>query len=479
MLFNSFEFFAFFIVFLVAFFAVPAKRQPLVLLLASYLFYMGWRPSFAILLAFTTVVDFTTALAMDKARTQAGRRLAMITALTINLGILGTVKYLDFLISNIVGLTGFFGIEIPAYALGLILPVGISFYTFQSVGYTLDVYNRRIPVEKDFITYAQYVSFFPQLVAGPIERGGHMLPQFRRTHVFRYDNLVSGGWLIGYGLFKKMCIADAISPFVAGIYGNPGAYSGSYHVLAAVLFAVQIYCDFSGYSDIARGAARIMDCELMINFKQPYFSASLTEFWRRWHISLSSWFRDYLYMPLGGSRQNGLTAARNVVIVFVVSGIWHGAAWTFIIWGALHGLGLVVERWFRDTRAKQRLADALPRLTPVLARTWTLLLVLAGWIFFRADTLPDAVNIFRHLGTGGAFSYGTFNTLGLAAFQSLTLAMSLVLLFVIDFQLVHHPERLTRLARMRSVNTVAGVTLAYYVFLFGVFGRTEFIYFQF
>lgn len=479
MLFNSFEFFAFFIVFLAVFFSVPARRQPLVLLVASYLFYMGWRPSFAILLAFTTVVDFTTALWMEKARTPHARRLGMITALAINLGILATVKYLDFVIANVVGVTGFFGIEIPAYALGLILPVGISFYTFQSVGYTLDVYNRRIPAEKDFVTYAQYVSFFPQLVAGPIERGAHMLPQFRRTHLFRYDNLVSGGWLIGYGLFKKMCIADAISPFVAGVYGDPAAYPGGYHALAAVLFAVQIYCDFSGYSDIARGAARVMDCELMINFRQPYFSASLTEFWRRWHISLSSWFRDYLYMPLGGSRQDPARAGRNIIIVFVVSGIWHGAAWTFIIWGALHGLGLVVERWFRDTRLKQGLDRALPALTAVLARSWTLLLVLTGWIFFRAASLPDAIHIFGHLDDAGAFSYGTFNSLGLSAFQSLTLAISVILLFAIDFQLAYHPDRLARLARLRPVNTLAGVALGYYIVLFGVFGRTEFIYFQF
>ena len=479
MLFNSFEFVAFFGAFLAVFFTVRPGQQPMVLLIASYLFYMGWRPSFAILLAFTTIVDYTTALAMERARGEPGRRLYMAAALAINLGILGTVKYLDFAISNIVGITGFFGIEIPAHALGLVLPVGISFYTFQSVGYTLDVYNRRIPAEKDFIVYAQYVSFFPQLVAGPIERGGHMLPQFRRPHVFRYDNLVGGGWLIGYGLFKKMCIADVISPFVAGIYANPGAYSGGYHALAAALFAVQIYCDFSGYSDIARGAARIMDCELMVNFRQPYFAASLTEFWRRWHISLSSWFRDYLYMPLGGSRQAGPVAARNILVVFLVSGIWHGAGWTFIVWGALHGLGLVIERGFRDTAARRWLAASLPRLSTVLAHGWTLLVVLAAWVFFRAGSLSDAVQVFRPLGTGGAFSYGVFNTLGLSAFQIAILAVSLLLLLAVDYHLVYRPERLRRLAGMPAVGTAAGVALGYYVLLFGVFGRTEFIYFQF
>jgi D-alanyl-lipoteichoic acid acyltransferase DltB (MBOAT superfamily) len=479
MLFNSFEFLVFFLAFLLVFFLVPQRRQCVVVLVASYLFYMGWRPSFAILLAFTTVVDYTTALAMERSRTQAGRKLAMITALIINLGILGTVKYLDFVVANVVGVSGFFGYEIPAYALGLILPVGISFYTFQSVGYTLDVYNRRIPAERNFITYAQYVSFFPQLVAGPIERGGHMLPQFRRPHLLRYENVVSGGWLIGYGLFKKMCVADAVAPFVAGVYKDPAAYTSGYHLLAALLFAVQIYCDFSGYSDIARGAARIMDYELMINFRQPYFSATLTEFWRRWHISLSTWFRDYLYMPLGGSHKGAFAAARNVLIVFVVSGVWHGAAWTFIIWGALHGAGLVVERWFRGTAVKRWLDDAAPAAAAVFSRAWMLLLVLAGWVFFRADSLSDALTVFHQLGVPGRLEYGTFNTLGLSAYQSVVLALSLSLLVLVEYQLVRHPERLQRLAAWRPANALGAVALGYYVLLFGVFGRTTFIYFQF
>ncbi|MFC4278401.1 MBOAT family O-acyltransferase [Achromobacter aloeverae] len=478
MLFNSFEFFTFFAAFLALYFGVPARQQGVVLLVGSYIFYMGWRPSFAILLAFTTLVDYTTALAMQNARSTGARKGAMLTALIINLGILGAVKYLDFVISNVAGLTGFFGFDIPPYALNLILPIGISFYTFQSVGYTLDVYNRRIPAERDFITYAQYVSFFPQLVAGPIERGGHMLPQFRRTHVLRYDNVVSGGWLIGYGLFKKMCVADAISPFIAGIYEHPSAYPGSYQIVAALLFAAQIYCDFSGYSDIARGVARIMDYELMVNFRQPYFASSLTDFWRRWHISLSTWFRDYLYMPLGGSRRKA-KATRNVLLVFIVSGIWHGAAWTFVIWGALHGVGLVVERWFRGTAPRKWLDDALPALSAVLGRGWMLLLVLAGWVFFRAQSLQDALDVFHHLGSLGSLTYDRFNALGLSAYQIATLTMSLVLLACVDYQLVHRPERLARLAASRTASTVAGVGLAYYVLLFGVFGRTEFIYFQF
>lgn len=217
----------------------------------------------------------------------------------------------------------------------------------------------------------------------------------------------------------------------------------------------------------------------MINFRQPYFSASLTEFWRRWHISLSSWFRDYLYMPLGGSRGNESAAIRNIIIVFVVSGIWHGAAWTFVAWGALHGLGLVVERWFRGTAARQRLSARLPGLATVAGRAWMLMLVLTGWIFFRAASLPAAIDVFRHLGASGSMSYGVFNMLGLSAFQSAVLAASIALLFVVDFHLVYRPDRLRRLAAIAPLNTVAGVALGYYVLLFGVFGRTEFIYFQF
>jgi alginate O-acetyltransferase complex protein AlgI len=479
MLFNSFEFFAFFLVFLAAFFTVSKKLQPIVLLIASYVFYMGWRPSFAILLAFTTVVDFATARLMQKSDSPFVRRAAMVTALTINLGILGTVKYLDFLISNVVGITGFFGFSIPSYALGLILPVGISFYTFQSVGYTLDVYNRKIQAEHSFLNYAQYVSFFPQLVAGPIERAGHMLPQFRRQHFLRYENVTSGAWLIGYGLVKKMCIADAIAPFVSGVYGNPGAYSGPYHAIATLLFAIQIYCDFSGYSDIARGTARIMDCELMINFRQPYFSTSLTEFWRRWHISLSSWFRDYLYMPLGGGKACSMLVARNVMIVFLASGIWHGAAWTFVIWGGLHGVGLVIERWFRGTTWRTWFAQTLPRGTPWLGRIWTLTLVITGWVFFRSKSFADAMETFRGFSHPGSLSYGTFNMLGLSAFQILGLVMSLAILFIVDFHIDFRPEKLARLRNVRGVSTAAGVGLVYYVFLFGVFGRTDFIYFQF
>lgn len=477
MLFNSFEFLTFFVTFLVVFFSLPGRTQPLVLLIASYIFYMSWRPSFGLLLGLTTIVDYTTALMMARARTDGGRKAALIVALSINLGVLGTVKYLDFLISNVLGVIGLFGYVVPDYALGLVLPLGISFYTFQSVGYTLDVYNRRVAAERDFITYAQYVSFFPQLIAGPIERAAHMLPQFRITHRLSYKNVTAGLLLVGYGLFKKMCIADVVASVVNGIYANPAQYSGSYQLLAAVLFALQIYCDFSGYSDIARGVARIMGFDLMINFGQPYFATSLNEFWRRWHISLSTWFRDYLFIPLGGSRGSEGSTARNLIIVFAVSGIWHGAAWNFVAWGTLHGVCLVVERAFiRLAKPEAWLGEPARRL---LGWAWMLAVVLVGWVFFRSTSVANAIVALRSLGDLGPISYFTLKMLDLASGELVMLAVSLVLLFVIDFHLSFRPQRLRELWEVRWLPTAAGVALAYYIVLFGIFGHAEFIYFQF
>lgn len=477
MLFNSFEFLAFFATFLVVFFALPPRTQPIVLLIASYVFYMSWRPSFGLLLALTTVVDYTTALMMERARTEAGRKAAMIVALSINLGVLGTVKYLDFLIANVIGAAGLLGYVIPDYALGLVLPLGISFYTFQSVGYTLDVYNRKVGAERDFLTYAQYVSFFPQLIAGPIERAAHMLPQFRIVHRLAYRNVTSGLFLIGYGLFKKMCIADVVAPVVNGIYAAPAQYSGGYQLLAAVLFAIQIYCDFSGYSDIARGTARIMGFDLMINFRQPYFATSLNEFWRCWHISLSTWFRDYLFIPLGGSRGSERATARNLMIVFAVSGIWHGAAWTFVAWGVLHGVGLVLERMFAIVaRPEAWLGETSRR---VLGWIWMISVVLVGWIFFRSTSVANAVLTLRSLADLAPVSYFTLKMLGLASVELVMLVVSLAILLVVDFHLAFRPQRLEVLGGIRWLSTGVGVALAYYVVLFGIFGHAEFIYFQF
>jgi D-alanyl-lipoteichoic acid acyltransferase DltB (MBOAT superfamily) len=446
-------------------------------LIGSYVFYMGWRPSYALLLALTTVVDFTTGLMMAQARTETGRKIALASALTINLGILATVKYLDFMIANVIGLAGFFGDQLPDFALGIVLPVGISFYTFQSIGYTLDVYNRRIEAERNFIVYAQYVSFFPQLVAGPIERAPHMLPQFRKTHALRFENIAPGLWLIGYGLFKKMCVADSLAPIVNGIFANPLNYSGSYNLLAGLGFVVQVYGDFSGYSDIACGAARIMGFDLMINFRQPFYSTSVSDLWRKWNISLISWFRDYLYFPLGGSRGGEIKTARNIMIVWLASGLWHGAAWTYVAWGAYYGIWLIVERLVRNNiEPGQYLGN---RLASLLGGLWAIAIFTVGEIVFRAPTFENAIVMLRSFAHFGPLSYGTFKVLGLPSFELATLCVSMCILFGVDYLIAFKPARLAELAALPRLPFVAGVGLTYYVLLFGVLGRIEFIYFQF
>jgi alginate O-acetyltransferase complex protein AlgI len=377
----------------------------------------------------------------------------------------------------VIGLVGIFGYPLPDLALGLILPVGISFYTFQSVGYTLDVYNRRIEAEHHFITYAQYVSFFPQLVAGPIERAPHMLPQFRRIHSLRFENIPPGLWFIGFGLFKKMCVADPLAPVVNGIFANPQNFSGSYNLLAGLAFVVQVYCDFSGYSDIACGVARIMGFDLMINFRQPLFSTSISDLWRRWNISLISWFRDYLYFPLGGSRGSEFKTIRNIMIVWLASGLWHGAAWTYIGWGAYYGFWLNIERLFRSRiRPEQWFGTTLASL---LGWLWAIALFTVGEIIFRAPTFENALIMLGSFGDFGPLSYGTFKNLGLPSFELAMLCVSLCILFVVDYHIAFRPERLEALATLPRLPVVAGVGLAYYVLLFGVFGRIEFIYFQF
>ncbi len=477
MLFNSFEFFLFFTTFLVVYFTLPPRFQPFVMVIGSYVFYMGWRPSYALLLALTTIVDYTTGLAMANSPTERGSKIAMLTALTINLGILGTVKYLDFMISNVIGLAGVFGYQLPNATLGLILPVGISFYTFQSIGYTLDVYNRRIEAERNFITYAQYVSFFPQLVAGPIERAPHMLPQFRKIHSLRFENIPPGLWFIGYGLFKKMCIADALAPIVNGIFANPENYSGSYNLIAGLAFIIQVYCDFSGYSDIAVGVARIMGFDLMINFRQPFYSTSITDLWRKWNISLISWFRDYLYFPLGGNRDGEVKAARNIMIVWLASGLWHGAAWTYVAWGAYYGFWLIVERYLRTKVQPEKWLGT--RLACVLGGIWAISCFTVGEIIFRAPTFENAWIMLRSFGDFGPLSYGTFKNLGLPGFELMMLSISMIILFVVDYLIAFEKPRLERLAAMSYLPTWTGIGLIYYILFFGVFGRIEFIYFQF
>jgi alginate O-acetyltransferase complex protein AlgI len=485
MLFNSFEYFFFFTAVLIIYFRLPVQPRWPILLVASYIFYMGWRPLFVFLLMFSTAVDFVGGLVIDSAKRTFLRRSALVTSVTINLGLLGLFKYYNFFAASFHSAALSTGYNINLVYLTVILPVGISFYTFQSLSYTFDVYARRLKAERNFLRYALYVAFFPQLEAGPIERAARLVPQVQKDKFANPQRFRDGLWLIGYGLFKKMCISDVVAPVVNGVYADPQQFNGSFLFLATALFGLQIYCDFSGYSDIAIGSAKMLGFDLMTNFRQPYFSRSLTEFWRRWHISLSTWFRDYVYFPLGGSRHTLTLSLRNIMIVFLLSGVWHGAAWTFIIWGALHGLILCVERGAGALLAKisawHRILGS-PRGSFLLGAAgflWANAIVLVAWAFFRARSLDDALTIIAGMRHLGRLDYATLKVLGLASFEIFLTIGQVAILLAVDFLIFAQPHLLVRLRGMRFVAIAAAVLLFYDIMLFGIFERADFIYFQF
>jgi D-alanyl-lipoteichoic acid acyltransferase DltB (MBOAT superfamily) len=396
MSFVSVEFIVFFAVAIPLYFIFPHRLRWLFLLIASYFFYAYWNAAYILLIVFTTLVDYGAARLIDQ--TDLGRpgrrRLYLAASLAVNLGVLFTFKYFNFFNTSLAAALNPLGIAYTPSPLQLILPLGISFYTFQSMAYTIDVYRGQVKAERHLGIFAAYVAFFPQLVAGPIERAGRMLPQFRQMVTFDERRVVEGFRLILWGFFKKVVIADRLAVYVNSVYNQPHSYSGWTLILATVFFAFQIYCDFSGYSDIALGTARVIGFKLVQNFRQPYFAESVRDFWRRWHISLSTWFRDYLYIPLGGNRAALSRGLLNLMIVFVVSGLWHGASWTFVIWGALHGLYIVVETLL----ARRRVSTAETGLGNRLLRIGiTFGLVCFAWIFFRANSLPDAQYIVSHL----------------------------------------------------------------------------------
>jgi len=400
MLFNSLEFALFLpIVFLLYWFATNRhlKAQNTLLLIASYVFYGWWDWRFLSLIIFSSSVDYFVGLGLSKTSELKKRKGLLSISILVNLGLLGVFKYFNFFVENFADAFTFFGFSIEPARLDIILPVGISFYTFQTLSYTIDVYRQQLKPTKDALAFFAYVSFFPQLVAGPIERATNLLPQFFHHRHFDYNNALRGVTQIIWGLFKKVVIADNCAFIVNQIFSDYSSYSGSTLVLGAILFAFQIYGDFSGYSDIAIGTARLFGFDLKTNFSYPYFSRDIAEFWRRWHISLSTWFRDYLYIPLGGSKGKTGNTVRNILIIFLVSGFWHGANWTFIFWGllnVLYFLPLLLRKKNRnhlDIVAKNRL---LPNFKELLGMLSTFILVSIGWVFFRAENLSEAFDYF-------------------------------------------------------------------------------------
>ena len=396
MLFNSIDFAIFLpIVFILYWFVTNKniKLQNLIIVAASYVFYGWWSWIFLSLILFSTIVDYLVGLGLEKEENKNKRKLLLLASILINLGFLSVFKYYNFFLDNFITAFSFFGTDIKANSLNLILPVGISFYTFQTLSYTIDVYKRKFEPTKDFIAFAAFVSFFPQLVAGPIERAANLLPQFYRKRIFEYDKAVDGLRQILWGLFKKIVIADNSAKIANEIFNNSTDYSGSTLVLGAIFFAFQIYGDFSGYSDIAIGTSRLFGFNLIQNFAFPYFSRDIAEFWRRWHISLSTWFRDYLYIPLGGSRCGTSMKVRNTFIIFLVSGFWHGANWTFIVWGALNALYFIPLLLLKKNRINTNIVAQekyLPTIKEFFQISLTFSLTVLAWVFFRAENIDHA-----------------------------------------------------------------------------------------
>lgn len=486
MLFNSLEFVLFFPTVALVYFLIPHKARWAFLLIASYLFYMGWNAAYALLLLTSTFVTYLASILIDRASSQKMKRLWLWSSILINLGILFTFKYFDFFFGSLYSVLDTLHISYTPIPYSLILPVGISFYTFQALGYSIDVYRGSVPVQRHFGKYALFVSFFPQLVAGPIERSKNLLPQFDEVHHFDYQNATSGLRLMAWGFFKKIVIADTVCTTVNTVYNNLESFGGFAVFFATVLFAIQIFCDFSGYSDIARGCARVMGFRLMQNFDHPYFATSIKDFWRRWHISLSTWFKDYIYIPLGGNRKGETRTCINLFITFLVSGLWHGANWTFVIWGALHGLFQIIGRFTQGVQKKLCAwikLDKLPTLHTTLKMLVTFALVCFGWIFFRANSLADAWYAIR---TIFSFEIPSFDDLfgilksmfGTRA-ELYRLLLTLPLFVVASFLDYRYSLRKLITERPFVIRYTVYILIVFYVLLFARAEMQDFIYFQF
>ena len=406
MLFNSIEFAVFLPIVFLLYWMVAGRSLPiqnLFVTIVSYVFYGWWDVRFLALIAVSTLIDFAVGLGLAATDSPGRRKVLLWTSLVSNLGILGFFKYCNFFAESFADAFSLLGFQMSAITLNIILPVGISFYTLQTLSYTIDVYRRQLEPTRDFIAFAAFVSFFPQLVAGPIERASNLLPQFSRHRTFDYAVAVGGLRQILWGMFTKVVIADNCATCANAIFNNTDQFSGITLVFGAVLFAFQVYGDFSGYSNIAIGTARLFGFELMRNFAFPYFSRDIAEFWRRWHISLSTWFRDYVYIPLGGSRTGPWKSVRNVFVVFLLSGFWHGANWTFIVWGALNALYFLPLLLLKRNRANVDTVASgslLPSVSDAVSMATTFAMTTFAWIFFRADSVEHAVLYLSRIAAG-------------------------------------------------------------------------------
>jgi len=482
MLFNSFEFLIFFPVVTALYFATPYRFRWALLLAASYYFYGSWNWKYLGLIVASTMIDYIAAQGMAASEIPRKRRIWLFTSLVGNLGILFTFKYYNFFRDSAEEIFTRLGLESALPAADLLLPVGISFYTFQSLSYTIDVYRRKRDPERHLGRFALYVAFFPQLVAGPIERSTRLLPQLAQRHDFEYDRVTSGIKQMGWGLVKKIVIADNLALLVDAVYASPQDHDSITLAVATFAFAFQIYCDFSGYSDIAIGTARVLGIDLMQNFNRPYFARSIGEFWRRWHISLSTWFRDYVYIPLGGGRVDQARLYVNLMTVFLLSGLWHGANWTFVCWGAVHGACLVLSRATERIRGRFSLPESQIRNIVQIVITFTI--VCTAWVFFRAQTLADAQFILTQLVTvpielAYFDSAQWLRALPAPGYNVAIGFAGIAMLVVVQGLQANQPitERLS--IRPTWVRWSVYSAALWLLILFGNFGSEEFLYFAF
>ena len=482
MIFNSIDFAIFLPIVFILYWALQKyalRWQNILIVFASYLFYGWWDWRFLILIVFSTIVDYSIGVSLGKTTDEKRRKYLLWTSLAVNLGILGFFKYYNFFLDNFITAFQFFGTEITYSSIKIILPVGISFYTFQTLSYSIDVYKKKLEPTSDFVAFSAFVSFFPQLVAGPIERAVHLLPQFYTKRTFDYAKAVDGLRQILWGLFKKIVIADNCAEYANMFFNNPSDYTGSTLLLGALFFTFQIYCDFSGYSDIAIGASRLFGFDLMQNFNFPYFSRDIAEFWRRWHISLSTWFRDYLYIPLGGSKGGTAMKVRNTFIIFMVSGFWHGANWTFIIWGflnALYFLPLLLLKRNRMHAGDIAIGRRFPSFNEFCQIAFTFGLTVFTWIFFRAKSVTHALEYIKGMVSSSILAVPEFEGRIRA---SITL-LFIVILVLLEWQGRNEKYGIQNIHKVKkpALRYLAYVCLICCLFLFG--GREQqFIYFQF
>jgi len=480
MLFNSLSYAIFLPIIFALYWLLPQKFKWILLFVSSYYFYMSWNPKYVILILGTTAISYFAALLLEKCNTVKQKKGILLGTVVVCIGVLFFFKYLNFALDSLSSVLRLFSIQLHPLVSNLLLPVGISFYTFQTMSYVIDVYRGDVKAERHFGYYATFISFFPQLVAGPIERTNNLLPQIVNPPKFDERKASNGLHKILWGFFKKAAVADTLAQYVDAFYGDINGHAGFAAVIAIFFFTVQIYCDFSGYSDIAIGSANLLGIDLMENFKCPYFSTSIHEFWKRWHISLSTWFRDYVYIPLGGNRCSKLRQKINLLVTFLVSGLWHGANWTFVIWGSLHGFAQIIENLLK--KPLQRIKKK--KIGVILSGLFVFLFCNITWVFFRAESFSDAITVFSKIfvGISQPIQYLKAGLNGLSIGKS-TLVMICSMLFILmigDYIHIKEKRRFSLSKFPFICRVLAYIVFVWYILcMIPINGGGEFIYFQF